>query len=260
MTDAWRAAEHASSQPRQDPNPAGHPLSGTPRRPLQAFVRRSVPQVPVAVKLPRSQEHVGAGAGGGTPALMPRGPPEEGGPGRRGKRDRVLRAGWPKDVPGGAPPGGYASGRTHPRRAGEVRHPRSEARPHRRLTAPVPWAYWRDHQPDRRRMSSDLVFRGPAPPMNPVPRSAAPATTTARRASAGPVRKRSARCWTTSRRARLQVEEQDHDFGEHHEPACEYDGSSEAASRCAARRDEDAPATWEEAGMIAPVASGRGRA
>ncbi len=60
--------------------------------------------------------------------------------------------------------------------------------------------------------------------------------------------------------ARLRVKRESHDYGSYWELIVEYDGGNEAAARYAARCDAEAPTTWEDAGMRAPVAAGRGRA
>ena len=53
--------------------------------------------------------------------------------------------------------------------------------------------------------------------------------------------------------AQLKVKANPHDFGTYHEVACYYDDNNEAAILYAMRCEDEAPKTWEEAGMIAPV-------
>lgn len=59
--------------------------------------------------------------------------------------------------------------------------------------------------------------------------------------------------------ARLVVRGQSHDFGTYYECAIAFDGNDRAAAEYAARVDEKAPTTWEEAGMRAPVRGARER-
>lgn len=55
--------------------------------------------------------------------------------------------------------------------------------------------------------------------------------------------------------ARLTVKSQPHDFGSYYEVAVIFDGNDQAAAEYAAKCDEKAPGTWEEAGMQPPVLS-----
>lgn len=59
--------------------------------------------------------------------------------------------------------------------------------------------------------------------------------------------------------ARLTIKSQQHDYGTYYECACAYDGNIQAAAEYAAKVDREAPGTWEEAGMVAPVQKERGR-
>lgn len=52
--------------------------------------------------------------------------------------------------------------------------------------------------------------------------------------------------------ARLKVEWASHDYGRYAEVVCLYDGESKQAAAYAALVDENAPTTWEAAGMAAP--------
>lgn len=56
--------------------------------------------------------------------------------------------------------------------------------------------------------------------------------------------------------ARLRVARQAHDYGSYLEVVCEYDGNSPDAANYAARCDEQAPTTWEAAGMTTPSGTG----
>lgn len=61
--------------------------------------------------------------------------------------------------------------------------------------------------------------------------------------------------------ARLTIKGQEHDFVErYYEVAVIYDSSNEAAMEYAFKVGREAPTTWKEAGMSAPVQKGRGRA
>lgn len=59
--------------------------------------------------------------------------------------------------------------------------------------------------------------------------------------------------------ARLTVKSQAHDFGAYYEVAVVFDGNNREAADYAAKCDEHAPTTWEQAGMTPPE-SNRGRA
>jgi len=53
--------------------------------------------------------------------------------------------------------------------------------------------------------------------------------------------------------ATLRVKREIHGFRTYYEVVCEYDPSSEAAAEYALRCDEQAPTTWSQASMVAPV-------
>jgi len=55
--------------------------------------------------------------------------------------------------------------------------------------------------------------------------------------------------------ARLRIKRQSHDYGVYLEVAVEYDPESRIAVEYAAKCDDQAPTTWDEAGMTAPTIS-----
>jgi DUF1365 family protein len=57
--------------------------------------------------------------------------------------------------------------------------------------------------------------------------------------------------------ARLTIKSQPHDFGVYYECAVVFDCDNREAAEYAARCEEKAPATWEEAGMAPPGSSVR---
>ena len=59
--------------------------------------------------------------------------------------------------------------------------------------------------------------------------------------------------------ARLTIKSESHDFGTYREVAIIFDGTSKEAADYADKVDRHAPATWEEADMVAPVQQGLGR-
>jgi hypothetical protein len=59
--------------------------------------------------------------------------------------------------------------------------------------------------------------------------------------------------------ARLTIKSQPHDFGSYYEVAVVFDGNDPVAAAYAAKCDEEAPTTWEAAGMEPPAKKGHGR-
>ena len=66
-------------------------------------------------------------------------------------------------------------------------------------------------------------------------------------------------CGREPQGARLTIKSELHDFGSYYEVAIVFDGNNKEAADYADKVDREAPATWQEAGMTAPVTRRLGR-
>jgi hypothetical protein len=109
-------------------------------------------------------------------------------------------------------------------------------------------------------MQKDVVYLGSAPAEEPCAQVGEPDYPEASKAECRAFIQAIKRvCGEPPEGAVLRIVSQSHDFGSYRECAVEYDGDNREAAEYAQKCDEDAPTTWAEAKMEAPVTTGRAR-